>query len=92
MGEASAAGDATMTPLPLTRLPTGGTGRIVRIVHDADGHWRKLTALGVTPGAVVHLVQKFPTCVLQIGYSTIALDHQLASQIEVEPVPSSDTR
>ncbi|MCS6918653.1 MAG: ferrous iron transport protein A [Fimbriimonadales bacterium] len=68
----------------LTQLPTGATARIVHIVHDAEGHWRKLAALGLMPSATVRLVQKFPTCVLQIGYSLIALDHQLASQIEVE--------
>ncbi|GBC93815.1 hypothetical protein HRbin15_02317 [bacterium HR15] len=73
----------------LTQLRTGDTARIVRIIHDADGHWRKLTALGITPGATVRLVQKLPTCVLQIGYSMIALDHLLASQIEVEPIPAN---
>jgi len=73
----------------LTQLRTGDTARIVRIIHDADGHWRKLTALGVVLGATVRLVQKFPTCVLQIGYSMIALDHMLASQIEVEPIATN---
>lgn len=70
----------------LTQLRAGTTARITRIAHDTDGHWRKLAALGVMPGATVRLVQKFPTCVLQIGYSMIALDHQLASQIEAEPM------
>jgi len=27
--------------------------------------------------------------VLQIGYSTLALDHQLTAQIEVEPLPTA---
>jgi ferrous iron transport protein A len=78
---------ATPQRLPLTRLRTGSTARIVHVVQDSEGHWRKLTALGIMPGAVVRLVQKFPSYVLQIGYSTLALDHQLTAQIEVEPLP-----
>ncbi len=70
--------------IPLTRLRTGETARIVRIEPDLEGHWRKLTALGICPGAVLCLVQRFPTYVLQIGCSTIAIDRQLACQIEVE--------
>lgn len=73
----------------LIQLRAGTTARITHIAHDANGHWRKLAALGVMPGATLRLVQKFPTCVLQIGYSVIALDHQLASQIEVEPMDPS---
>jgi len=84
MGEATPTGGTRMKPL--TQLRTGETARITRIRHDDDGHWRKLTALGVAPGAMVRLVQRFPTYVLQIGYSMIALDHTLASQIEVEPI------
>ncbi|MEN3002660.1 MAG: FeoA family protein [Armatimonadota bacterium] len=76
--------------IPLPKLRTGAQARIVHIVHDAEGHWRKLAALGVMPGALVRLVQRFPTYVLQIGYSTIAIDHQLAAQIEVEPLNESE--
>jgi Fe2+ transport system protein FeoA len=72
--------------LPLTALQAGSTARIVHIVQDSEGHWRKLTALGIMPGAVVRLVQKFPSYVLQIGYTTLALDYQLTAQIEVEPL------
>jgi Fe2+ transport system protein FeoA len=79
-------GSEPLQRLPLTALQAGSTARIVHIVQDSEGHWRKLTALGIMPGAVVRLVQKFPSYVLQIGYTTLALDHQLTAQIEVEPL------
>jgi len=82
-------GTEPLQRLPLTALRAGSTARIVHIVQDSEGHWRKLTALGVVPGAVVRLVQKFPSYVLQIGYSPLALDHQLTAQIEVEPLPTA---
>ncbi|MCX7993541.1 MAG: ferrous iron transport protein A [Fimbriimonadales bacterium] len=86
LGAAEAAGDGAGRAIPLTQLPTGTQARIVRVVHDHDGHWRKLSALGITPGATLYLQQRFPTYALRVGLSTLAVDTQLAKLIYVEPL------
>ncbi len=86
LGAAEAAGESAGRALPLTQLPTGAQARIVRVVHDHDGHWRKLSALGVVPGATLYLQQRFPTYAVRIGMSTIAVDALLANLIYVEPL------
>lgn len=73
---------------PLTELKTGASARIVQIVHDPEGHWRKLNALGIVPGATLCLVQRVPTFVVQVGLSLLAIDRQLATQVLVEPLDS----
>lgn len=69
----------------LSALPKGASARVVQINHDAEGHWRKLSALGIVPGATVRMVQRFPTFVVQVGYTLVAIDEQLASQVRVHP-------
>ncbi|MFN3690481.1 MAG: FeoA family protein, partial [Fimbriimonadales bacterium] len=53
MGAAEASGASAGRTLPLTQLPTGAQARIVQVVHDPEGHWRKLSALGIMPGAIL---------------------------------------
>lgn len=86
MGTSEADGESAGRALPLTQLPTGALARIVRVVTDHDGHWRKLSALGTVPGARLYLQQRFPTYAIRVGLSTIAVDTQLASLIYVEPL------
>ncbi|BCW97082.1 MAG: FeoA family protein [Fimbriimonadales bacterium] len=86
LGKAEASGDDAQNAVPLTQLPTGRQARIVRVVHDHDGHWRKLSALGIVPGAIVVLQQRFPTYAMRVGMSTVAVDKQLAQLIWVTPL------
>ncbi len=85
LGTAQASGDGAQA-VPLTQLPKGAQARIVRVVHDHDGHWRKLSVLGIMPGATVYVQQRFPAYAVRIGMSTVALDAQLAGLIFVEPL------
>lgn len=71
--------------MPLSALERGASARVVEIVHDSDGHWRKLSALGIVPGATVRIVQRFPTFVVQVGYGLVAIDRRLAQQVRVHP-------
>jgi len=86
LGKTEASGDDAQDAVPLTRLPTGRHARIVRVVHDHDGHWRKLSALGIMPGATVYLMQRIPTYAVRVGMSTVAVDTQLAQLIWVAPL------
>ncbi|MCS7273438.1 MAG: ferrous iron transport protein A [Fimbriimonadales bacterium] len=77
--------------IPLTQLPVGVPARVVQIVHDADGHWRKLSVLGLVPGVTLCLLQRFPTYAVRVGLATIAIDGQLASLVRVEPLQTPQT-
>lgn len=71
--------------ISLNALKQGASARVVQIRHDSQGHWRKLSALGIVPGATVRMVQRFPTFVVQVGYTLVAIDNELASQVHVHP-------
>ena len=50
----------------------------------SDGNLRKLLALDLVPGANIQIVARFPTFVIRSYYSEVAIDDQLAAEIEVE--------
>ncbi len=81
-------GHPELTPegtLPLTALHVGEAG-FVRDLHLHDhATAQKLLALGIVPGARLKVVQRFPTYVITIGFTQIAIDHHLARAIRVEP-------
>ncbi|MCL6533809.1 MAG: ferrous iron transport protein A [Fimbriimonadales bacterium] len=80
-GKAQTGDEAVM---PLSALKHGASARVVQVAHDSQGHWRKLSALGIVPGATVRMVQRFPTFVVQVGYTLVAIDSELASQVQVQ--------
>lgn len=71
---------------PLTTLRAGGSGRVRHIASDPPGLLVKLSSLGIVPGAVVSLQQRFPAAVVRIGETTVALDTEIAARILVEPL------
>ena len=73
-------------PRPLSKLGTGESGTVVRIVSTAPDRVVKLSSLGVMPGVSIRLVQRQPAVVLQIAETTIAIDREVADEILVEPV------
>lgn len=73
--------------LPLTALRVGEGGYVRQLPATDPPLAQKLLALGVMPGAFVKVIQRFPAYVLQVGYTQIAIDHQLARCIWVQPAP-----
>ncbi|HEY8531458.1 MAG TPA: FeoA family protein [Limnochorda sp.] len=68
--------------LPLSQLAEGEQAQVVRV--DARGRaLAKLLAMGILPGVEVCLVQSRPMPVIQMGYTTVALDRELAGMVEV---------
>jgi Fe2+ transport system protein FeoA len=61
-------------------MPSGGTGVIGRLQGDPELQAR-LTAQGLAPGVAVHLVQRKPTYVIEVGETTIALEQRVAEAI-----------
>ena len=58
----------------LAELRRGETRTIKEIVHDNEGHWRKLTAFGMMPGASVSMLQRWPSFVVRVGRTEVGLD------------------
>ena len=48
-----------------------------------------LAVFGLIPGADFQLLQKQPAFVLRVGETELALDHEVASRILVEPIAAS---
>ena len=47
---------------------------------------QKLIAMGIMPGALVKLIQKFPSYVFEAGHTQFAVDEQIADSIYVRLV------
>jgi DtxR family Mn-dependent transcriptional regulator len=73
--------------LSLAELHRGETARVTEIADPASSAGRKLTAMGVLPGAALVVLQRYPAIVFRIGYSEFAVDTALAGQVRVTRVP-----
>jgi Fe2+ transport system protein FeoA len=70
--------------LTLAQLQKGQSRAIKEIVHDEEGHWRKLTAFGIMPGSMVSMLQRWPTFVVRVGRTEVGLDEVTSSLVILE--------
>jgi Fe2+ transport system protein FeoA len=70
----------------LTTLPERGRGVIVEVRSDAEGRADRLLAMGVTPGASVTLLQKFPGIVFLCDQTELAVERSVADAIWIRPL------
>ncbi len=56
---------------------------VLYLATDSAHERGKLMALGVMPGAVLKLLQRFPAYVIQLGYTQLAIDKETAASIVV---------
>ena len=68
----------------LAELPAGGRAVVSRLEGDPE-LLARLTAQGIAPGVTVHLLQRSPTYVIEIGETTIALERRVAEAIRLQP-------
>jgi Fe2+ transport system protein FeoA len=68
----------------LSALFPNQRARIVRVLHDDVARADRLTALGVTPGAVVTVLQTFPGVIFRCDETEVAVEPQVAHSIIVE--------
>lgn len=89
-GKCCGARDENIEPLikPLNKIPLGRKTKVVFIASDEGGVLRRLTSLGVYPGAVVNIRQHRPTAVLRAGETDIALEPALIGRIYCRPLAS----
>jgi Fe2+ transport system protein FeoA len=67
----------------LADLPAGALGVVERIEGDPALQAR-LTAQGLAPGIAVHVLQRTPTFVIEVGETTIALERRVAEALRLK--------
>lgn len=75
----------------LSSLPKGYHARVVRVATDNPERAERLSALGVTPGAPVSVLQTFPAFVFLCDQTELAVEPSVARCVfveEDEPVPA----
>jgi Fe2+ transport system protein FeoA len=68
--------------------PPRGAGGATVVVERLDGApelLARLTAQGIAPGVRLHVLQRLPTFVIEVGETTIGLEHAVAAAIVVRP-------
>jgi Fe2+ transport system protein FeoA len=68
----------------LASLDVGARGTIVRVLRDDAARAERLKALGVTPGARVRVLQRFPGFVFECDQTELAVEPAVARSILVE--------
>jgi DtxR family Mn-dependent transcriptional regulator len=64
----------------LAELKAGSFGVVERLAGPPD-LLARLTAQGIAPGVHVHLLQRLPTFVIEVGETTIGLERDVAAAI-----------
>ena len=62
----------------------GEGGVVVRVAADDGGRADRLAALGVTPGAAIRLLQRFPGFVFRCDETELAVEPSVANHILVD--------
>jgi len=71
---------------PLSQLLPGQQGKVAYVYAPEAARMQKLIAMGIMPGALIRLVQKFPSYVFEAGHTQFAVDEQIADSIYVRLV------
>jgi Fe2+ transport system protein FeoA len=82
----SSRGPAAGHSRPLTALAEQERGVVVEVRADATGRADRLLALGVTPGAAVTLLQRFPGVVFLCDQTELAVERDVADAILIRPM------
>lgn len=69
--------------LPLSELAAGEKGRVAYLRTEHSRRLQKLLTLGILPGVEIMLLQRFPSFVLKMGHSELAIDRKMAEGIQV---------
>lgn len=80
-----APGEAGLTEdvLPIKRLKQGEQANVVCLAGASTSLQNTLAVFGLIPGSDVTLVQRYPSCVVRIGETELALDSEIAQKIMV---------
>ncbi len=70
--------------IPLARLKPGETGRVVYVLTREHPQLHKLMSLGIVPGVLILVHQIFPSFVIQVAQTQLALEKDIANEIYVK--------
>jgi len=75
----------TISPVvsSLIELNAGQRGKIVYLHDKSDKELQKLMAMGILPGMPIQVIQKFPSYLLQIGQTQVAMDEEMAKDVYI---------
>ncbi len=62
----------------------GSRGRVVRVMRENPDRADRLIALGVTPGATVTVLQRFPGVVFLCDHTELAVEPAVARAIVID--------
>lgn len=68
----------------LSNMQPGATGTVLRVTRDNPDRADRLIALGVTPGASVTVLQRFPGVVFLCDHTELAVEPAVARAIVVQ--------
>ncbi len=69
------------------QLSVGDSARVAYLSSGEHGRLLRLSALGITPGATIRLLQRWPSFVFQCDQTEIALEQEVARHIYVWQTP-----
>ncbi len=69
------------------QLTAGESARVAYLSSGEHGRLLRLSALGITPGATIRLLQRWPSFVIQCDQTEIALEQDVARRIYVWRTP-----
>ncbi len=75
-------------PVPLCQLPAGAMGRICTIRGD-ESFLQRLREMGFGEAALVRKISGSTTSLCQVNGTRIALNHDAARAVLVEPLPAN---
>jgi len=81
---AKAKGYLESVVVPLSKLASGEAAHIVYVLTREHPQLHKLMSFGVTPGARISVHQVFPSFVIQVEETQVALESEIAKEIFVK--------
>jgi Fe2+ transport system protein FeoA len=72
--------------VPLSTLPIGAHAIVSSVLHAATPRVEQLLSLGITPGALVTMMQRFPGVVFLCDQTELAVERAVADAILVRPM------
>jgi DtxR family Mn-dependent transcriptional regulator len=76
----------TSKPVPLSSLDVGEHAVVSGVSDAASGRLERLLALGITQGAVVTMLQRYPGVVFLCDQTELAVERKVADAIFVRPM------
>ena len=72
--------------VPLSTLPSGAHAIVSSVLHASTPRVEQLLSLGITPGALVTMMQRFPSVVFLCDQTELAVERAVADAILVRPM------